>query len=452
MILALLGCDPCAGWAGATVSDPEGLVGGEIVARLQRTVDDFFVASGASDVCVSAVEVADLGPNAPYETCYGCEGITVTLAPRFTVSDDPLREALCEAFVVVRGIEDGSTFIDVCRDGPARFRWSDEIGAACGTTALTSADAEVRAIAWPYAPPSEDGVLTLTEADPVEVTGLAPEGGSLSYAAAAGALLAVEAYRWDGETWDGRVSLIDPVSGAVEHTIPTSDFGSLWGGADRAVLDVYTDDGVDALTSIFPDGTTRTVRTPKSLYDNGQAVQGDAVYVGPLTYDLEKPLLVADLSTGAITEVDVPTPPDGLIPMLGTLDALGDGTLLVSVDAVESETECGGFDCVSTVAVYDQSYVRYDPVDTTWTGLDGDFYFSGAGTLPDGAVFGRFRVEAGAVYAAWDPPTGRFWVNDEVCAGVEDDLGVVLGDRVYALASDETDTALTLTPYVVSRE
>jgi hypothetical protein len=447
MLLYLVACDPCSDWAGATVVDADGLVGEAVVARMQRVVDDFYAASGATDACVDTVSVEEI-PDEPW-LVDRWPTPRVRIDPSVALSEHWLREALCVRLADERGLDGGDDFLDVCKDGPRRFDWADEVIAACGTTALTNTDAFVRDNVWVDDEPRQaDGDLAVERGPTVRIEGLAGDDGYIGYAAAVGDRLAVEA--WTGEYPDRSVtvSVIDPASGAVVATVPVADTGEMYGGRDAAVHFAYGE-GAYTLTAIDRDGGEASVVADGGVAHNTVAVLGNTLYGGPTEWDEVRPMDAVDLATGVVTSIDLPTPPGGLLPLVNGLEAVGD-RVLVNLLAAQVDAECGGFDCVVNTAIWDDAYDLYDPATGTWEEAGRDLRFYSAGANADGVAFGELVVPAGSLFAAWDPLSDTFWASDDICAGEVGELGVLAGDTSWRAHTDDDGRTLVLEPLRVS--
>ena len=269
MLWALLGCDPCAGWTEADVRDPDGLVDGATLAAMRATVSAFYRDSGATDACIDEVRVTDQA-----QAVLVGEGArpSITMSAAGTASDYWLRNGLCEVYDRARGTlgEDG---ISVCGLGPEHFAWADEVGDACGTTDLDPADAAVRAEVWVNAAfTPEHGALDLEVGDARTWPSLAIEGGTLTYTARAGELLAAQSWADADDERLVQLTLFDPWTGEVAAVVPLADTGTLYGGPDAVVQFAY--DGGHTFTRVLPDGSADVVPVNGDIYVNAGAALG----------------------------------------------------------------------------------------------------------------------------------------------------------------------------------
>ncbi len=177
--LLFVACAPCTPFSEMTLDEPEALA--PIVA-------DFAAWTGRDGVCVPAVEVAAaVDGHADLAGVYAAPGEPIVLeaAADYRLA---LVHELCHALDAAEGISDDhadpgdaidpvayptpelrrkEAFAQVCEHGPAAVSFEAALAARCDL-ALDSALAEVRAVAYPAAPP-----------DPEVTVGPDPVGASL---------------------------------------------------------------------------------------------------------------------------------------------------------------------------------------------------------------------------------------------------------------------------------
>jgi hypothetical protein len=446
LLLLLSACDPCAGWTGAEVLDPEGLVDDATLARLQGTVDGFYAASGATDACVGSVT---LGTGVTHEAERPWPARGIDLGVPASATETQLREALCLRLDEVRGLSDtlGDDFLATCAEGPRRYDWADTVAAACGTTALTTLDAQVRATVWVDDPGErEHGHLSVTMGALFTVDDLAPPAGGLAFdrAAVVGDRLAVQTIGpWPDRR--ARLLLLDPANGETITTVDVPGEGSLYDGTEVLVHSAaWTDE--PTFTLVDTTGAVRTVGTEAARDALVNAVVGTTLFRGTSSPDGNDALAAWDLDTGATHTTALPPPPAGLRSELRRLVATGDGQLLANILTETEDTECHGRSCSTAITTYDDAYDLYDPATDTWTEVGRDFQLDASGPLPNGVVAGTLSVPAGALYVAWEPAGEGFWVSDDVCPREYGWLGAVAGSTAYALRETDDGRGLILRP------
>jgi hypothetical protein len=438
LALLLLGCDPCRTWKVADVRiDENGLLDEASVARIRRTVDEFYDASGATDACVREVHIdSDLVEE------YRARSHEVELRADVAISDYWLRKGLCEILHDARDYpsDDTEAFLRSCASGPAHFDFADDVMAACGTSELTPADAFVRTHVWPNVEAVEHDSLHLEEG---ESTVVATHASSV---AGVDDLVAIETYdpKVD-ETW---ISLVDPWTGAQQAMAKAPGNGRLHAGAGLAVHVSWADPG-SALTSIDASGESRTVVTDH-LDDNTAASIGDTLYVAGSPWDEQQPLVTADLLTGASGAVEYPTAPRGYLT-LGDVRGVSHEELLVGLSTSTVDADCGSFDCFIKIHTYDEWLALYDPGSGEWSEA-ARFRFFPAGTMADGMMVGELWSDAGWLFAAWDPTDGRLAVSRELCAESYPGLGFVAGEAAWWANSVDDGDAVELTPMTIRIE
>lgn len=432
LLLVLAACDPCGGYVGPDLADPEGVLAadeGEALLDTLRTWNDW---TGGGRMCVDHVRIASADGGVAVSRLGTAETITVDpdavdygfhlLAGACTLLDH--EEALSATSPdLFTDVDDDPYvgFADHCGRGPPDVGWVDDVESACGTTAVPDVDRFLLDVVYPAAPRArDDGALTLEETSTVRIT----DGRSrvLPYAGIAplGDHLVVDEYGDDADT----IVEVDPLTGGrTEHlSLPHNSFRNLFGGPDQAVLLDW-----DTMPVVVYDVASSTpLTTYAHLYGTVGTVLDGVLYLGN-GYTLGSALDAFDLATGRETEVALPDLSDA-----GDTQIVGlwgwHGSVVVAVDVVDATGVVGG------------AVLRYTPSTAEWQLVAHDIVFSDAAVTSDGVLFGLAGSGPEVAWVALALDDGSVWVSRSSCAvGETIAATVAAGGAVYRFTESGDD-------------
>lgn len=423
LLLLALACRPCGE---LEIRDPRARLSDEQHGELAAAHAEWIAWTGGGPrVCVDRIVAREL------DSSVNLRGRKLQVDPDVSDPTWAVRWAMCE----ILDEEEGHTaarpdifgedarfpFAQVCSWGPWDPRWKEPIRTACGTDELSERDRYVADEVYTDAPSGRlDGALAATVGETI-----GPIDGS-KVAVGEQLLVLTTEYSEDPDQDSRALSLLDPLTG--EEQPLWSELGeahtALFGGREGAALVVDDWAGTGKLVSVSPEGTVSEAPLSESPWI-GRGTVGQGALWTSTSDSRSAPLARFDLETGAISEITLPTAPEGQETLVWGIQALDDGLWLELAFAfVEVDYD---FTVIATTAY---EFWRYQPDDDSWSQLTEGVHLLDAGVDTQGRVAGSVFSEAGRLLAVYDVHADALLLSDDVCIDGAYPT-VVTGDRVW---------------------